>query len=175
MRAQLRPLLTLGLLCGLACYTPAVASAQTTTQAGLDPWDIVRATPARTELEVRLDDGRRLKGRLLDVSATTLRLSLKDEIAELRRDGVLKIYLLSPKPEEFRRMVRNIGALTGAAAGLEVVKDKQAGLFLAPALGGSLGALGGYAVADRMKSRMLIYDARPRRLPEPQSSGPDRP
>ena len=175
MRARLHPLLSLGLLFSLACYAPTIALAQAKMNADSDPWDIVQATPSGMELEVRLDNGRRLTGKLLSVSDTTLRLSRRDEIAELHRDHVLKIYRLSPKSDEFRRMTRNIGALTGTAVGLEVVKDKGAGFFAIPALGGALGAFGGYTAAKRMKSRMLIYDCQPLKLPEARSSARDKP
>ena len=40
MRAHLRPLLALGLLCSLAFYTPTVALAQTTMNVDPDPWDM---------------------------------------------------------------------------------------------------------------------------------------
>ena len=174
MRARLRSLLTLGLLYSLVCYAPTISLAQAKMNPDFDPWDIVQATPSGSELEVQLDNGTRLTGRLLGASATTLRLSRRDEIAELQRDHVVKIYKLSPKSDEFRRMTRNVGALTGTAVGLEVVKDKGAGFFVVPALGGALGAFGGYAIGNRMKSRMLIYDSQPRQLAEAGSSGPNK-
>ena len=175
MCAPLRPLLVIGLLCGLVCYQPAVALVQTKMNADPDPWDIVQATPSGTELEVQLHNSTRLKGKLLTASATMLRLSRRNEIAELHRDDVRKIYRLSARSDEFRRMTRNVGALTGAAIGLEAVKDRQSGYFLLPALGGALGSFGGYAVGNRMKSRLLIYDSQPRLFTEARSSRSDQP
>ena len=93
-------------------------------------------------------------------------MSRSNEIAEIQRDRIVKIYELSPKPEELRRLVRNAGAITGVAAGLEVTKDKPAGFFLIPAAGGTFGALGGYALGNRMRTRLLIYDANPRQVAE---------
>jgi hypothetical protein len=153
----------------------AVTFAQSTVNPSSDPWDEVQTTPSRTELEIQLDDGTQLKGRLLTATAGMLRLSRTNEITELQRDRVVKIYQLSPKPDELRRMVRNAGAITGVAAGLEIAKDKRAGFFLIPAVGGTFGALGGYAFGNRMRTRILIYDAKPRQVAESPNSKPDKP
>jgi hypothetical protein len=93
----------------------------------------------------------------------------------VQRDRVVKIYELSPKPEELRRLLRNAGTITGATAGLEIAKNTRAGFFLIPAVGGTFGALGGYAFGNRMRTRILIYDANPRQVAESPSSKPDKP
>jgi hypothetical protein len=153
----------------------AVTFAQTTVNASSDLWDAVQATPSRTELEIQLDDGTHLKGRLLTATAGMLRLSRTDEIAEVQRDRVVKVYQLSPKPDELRRLVRNAGTITGVATGLEIAKNKRAGVFLIPAIGGTFGAFGGYALRNRMRTRIIIYDANPRQVAESLSSKPDKP
>ena len=163
------------LLCCLIGCMSVVTFAQTTVNASSDPWDEVQATPSRTELEIQLDDGTQMKGRLLTVTAGMLRLSRTDEIAEVQRDRIVKIYQLSPKPDELRRLVRNTGTITGVAAGFEIAKNQRAGFFLIPAAGGTFGALGGYALANRMRTRMLIYDASPRQVGESPSSKPGKP
>src|SRR5215510_9717007 len=143
MRAQVQYVLTLAsLYCVINCMS-AVAFAQTTVSTSSDLWDTVQATPSRTELEIQLDDGTQLKGRLLTATAGMLRLSRTGEIAEVQRDRIVKIYELSPKPDELRRLVRNAGAITGVAAGLEIAKNQPAGFFLIPAVGGTVGAFGG--------------------------------
>lgn len=174
MRAQVHCGLTVASLCCLISCMSAVAFAQTTVNASSDLWDAVQATPSRTELEIQLDDGTELKGRLLNATATMLRLSRTAEIAEVQRDRVVKIYELSPKPDELRRLMRNAGTITGVAAGFEIAKNKRAGFFLIPAAGGTFGAFGGYALGNRMRTRILIYDANPRRVAAP-SSKPDKP
>ena len=175
MRAQVLGVLTLASLCCLISCMSAVAFAQTTVTANSDLWDAVQATPSRTELEIQLDDGTQLKGRLLTATAGILRLSCRDEIAEVQRDRVVKIYELSPKPDELRRLVRNASTITGVAAGLEIAKNKRAGFFLIPAVGGTVGAFGGYAFGNRMRTRILIYDANPRQVAESPSTKPDKP
>jgi hypothetical protein len=153
----------------------AVTFAQTSMNAGGDPWDAVQATPSRIELEIQLADGTKLKGRLLTATPGMVRLSLSDEIVEVERGRVAKIYQLCPKPEELRRLLRNAGTITGVAAGFEIAKDKRTGFFLIPAVGGTLGAFGGYAFGNRMRTRILIYDANPRQIAESPSSKPDKP
>jgi hypothetical protein len=153
----------------------AVTLAQTAMNASSDIWDAVQATPSRTELEIQLDDGTQLKGRLLTATAGMLRLSRTNEIAEVQRDRVVKIYELSPKPDELRRLVRNAGTITGLAAGLEIGKNKRPGFFLIPAVGGTFGAFGGYALGNRMRTRILIYDANPRQVADSPISKPDKP
>src|ERR1041384_7410783 len=170
MRARVHCALTLAsLYCLISCMS-AVTFAQTTVNASSDLWDAVQATPSRTELEIQLDDGTQMKGRLLTVTAGMLRLSRTNEIAEVQRDRVVKIYELSPKPDELRRLVRNAGTITGAAAGLQIAKNKPAGFFLVPAIGGTFGAFGGYALGNRMRTRFLIYDANPRQVAESATS-----
>ena len=175
MRAQVLGALTLASLCCLISCMSDVAFAQTTVNMTSDLWDAVQATPSRTELEIQLDDGTQLKGRLLTATPGMLRLSRPDEIAEVQRDRVVKIYELSPKPDELRRLVRNAGTITGVAAGFEIAKNKRAGFFLIPAVGGTAGAFGGYAFGNRMRTRILIYDAAPRQVAESPSSAPDKP
>ena len=175
MRAQILGALTLASLCCLISCMSAVAFAQTTVNASSDLWGAVQATTSRTELEIQLDDGTQLKGRLLTATAGMLRLSRTDEIAEVQRERVVKIFELSPKPEELRRLVRNTGTITGVAAGFEIAKKKRDGVFLFPAVGGTFGALGGYAFGNRMRTRILIYDANPRQVTASPSSKPDKP
>jgi len=174
MRAQVHCALTLASLCCLISCLSAVAFAQATANASSDQWDVVQAAPSRAELEIQLDDGTKLKGRLLTATSEMLRLSRTDEMAEVQRDRVVKIYELSPKPDELRRLVRNAGTITGVAAGFEIPKNKRAGFFLIPAAAGTFGAFGGYALANRMRTRILIYDAHPRHVAGP-SSTPDKP
>lgn len=128
----------------------------------------------RAELQIQLDDGTQLKGRLLTATAGMLRLSHANEIAEVQRERVVRIYELSPKPEELRRLVRNAGTITGVAGGLEISKNNGAGFFVIPAVGGTFGAIGGYGLANRMKTRILIYDANPRQVTASPSSKPDK-
>ncbi len=168
MCAKPRPLIVLSLLFSLVCYTPTGALAQLTTDSGTDPWGTVKATPPGTELEVKLDDGKKLRGRLLEISDTALRLSRKDEITTLDRASVLKVYQLSPRSGEFKRLATSTGAVVGAGVGLSAglsslfrrpsFRGPSPRFLLLPIAGAAIGGAGGYVIASRMRSRMLIYD-----------------
>ena len=185
MRAKPRPLITLSLLFSVVCYTPTVAVAQTTTDSGTDPWGAVKATPPGTELEVKLDSGKRLRGLLLDVSDTTLRLSRKDEITRLDRANVLKVYQLSPRSAEFKRLATSTGAALGGGVGVAVglssilrrpgFRGPSPRFVLLPIAGAAIGGVGGYVIASRMKSRMLIYDAGERQRVTASRPEPNKP
>jgi hypothetical protein len=175
MSAQVHRALALASLCCLIGCMSTVTFAQMSLNASSDIWDAVQTTPSRTELEVQLADGTQLKGRLLTATTEMLRLSCTNEIAEVQRDRVVKIYQLSPKPDELRRLLRNAGTITGAAAGLEIAKNKRGGFLLIPAAGGTFGAFAGYAFANRMKTRILIYDANPRQVAANPNSKVDHP
>src|ERR671933_94145 len=105
-----RSLIALGLLFSLLCYTQTVALSQMPASNSVaDPWESVKALPAGMELEVKLYDGKKLKGRLLDVSDTGLRLSRKDEITVLERANISKVYELLPKSGDFNRFMTSTG------------------------------------------------------------------
>lgn len=174
MRIRVHCALTLALLCCLISCMPSVALGQTTVNASSELWDAVQATPSRTELEVQLDDGTHLKGSLLTATAQMLRLSRTDEIVEVQRDRVVKIYQLSLKPDELRRLLRNAGTITGVAAGFEIAKNTRTGFFLIPAVGGTFGAFVGYALGNSMRTRILIYDANPRQVEASPRFKPDK-
>jgi hypothetical protein len=144
-----RLLIILSLLFSLFYCTPTVVLAQTASSNSItDPWGTVKALPPGTELEVKLDDGKKLKGRLLEVSDTTLRLSRKDEITSLDRANLLKVYQLLPRSGEFVRFATSTGAALGAGVGV---------------------------IASRMKSRMLVYDSGQRPRVSPNSPSPNNP
>jgi hypothetical protein len=168
----------LGLIMLSLSAQPIVSLAQTTTATVDDPWDIVKTVPFGAELEVRLNNKAKLKGRLHTVSDTTLRLSRKNEIAELDRASVLKVYRLYPKSEEFKRLTSGVGATIGGGAGLGITLSTRGSgynrpstsVILIPLAGLALGAIGGYLIGDRMRTRLLIYDAG-----QPQQAAPSKP
>jgi hypothetical protein len=146
---------------------PFVALAQTTTDTVIDAWEVVKEVPFGGELEIRLKDRASLKGRLHSVTDTTLKLSRKNEITVLDRANVLKVYRLYPKSEEFKKISSGVGATIGGGIGLAIglsntrssgYNRPSSSIFLIPLVGTALGAISGYLIGDRMKSRMLIYD-----------------
>jgi hypothetical protein len=186
MNNRPRSLIVLILLLSLFRYTPTVVLAQAAgSNSVTDPWGTVKATSPGTELEVKLNDGKKLKGRLLEVSDTTLRLSRKDEIIGLDRVNILKVYQLSPRSDGFMRFATSTGATLGAgvgvAAGLSSLfrgpgfHGPSPRFILLPIAGAALGGIGGRVIAGRLKSRMLIYDSGQRPRVAANSPGSDKP
>ena len=183
-------LMVLSLLFGLLCHTPAALAQAAAPNSVTGPWETVKAVPPGTELEVKLDNGTKLKGKLLEASDTTLRLSRKDEIAELDRANVLKVYQLLPRSGNFTRLATSTGAALGAGVGVAAglssllrghgsrspsLRGPSPRFIIFPLAGAALGGAGGYAIASRMKSRMLIYDARQRPRVALVSPSPNKP
>src|SRR5215216_775240 len=177
-----RSVLSLTLLIFLT--QPLIALAQSKTDSVTEAWEVVKATPFGVELEVKVNGGRKLKGRLIGVSDLTLKLSRKNEITELGRDDVLKVYQLSPKSDEFKKLLKGTGAGVGAGVGLVIgistargsgSRGPSSGILLIPVVSSALGAIGGYLIGDRMRSRLLLYDAGRRQQVAPNLPEPKKP
>ena len=161
--------LAIGLIATILLAQPPAALTQGAKTPATDAWDVVKAVPAEAELEVRTKHGKKARGRLLNVTDTTLRLSHKDKIADVDRENILKVYRLLPKSDEFRRLTGGIGATVGGGVGLgiglatnqrrPIGRGSSAAFVLIP-VGTALGAIGGYLIGSRQKSRLLIYESR---------------
>jgi hypothetical protein len=147
---------------------PSAALSQELGPLATDTWDVVKSVPAESELEVLMKNGQKVRGRLLNVSDTAIRVARKDEIADLHKERILKVYRLLPKSNEFRRLTSGVGASVGGGVGLAIGistnrrptnRGVSAAIILIP-LSTALGAIGGYFIGSRLKSRMLIYNSK---------------
>ena len=163
-----RKILVLVWLITLLLAQPPAALTQGANTPTTDGWEVVKATSVEDELEVVRRDGRKVRGRLLTVSDTTLRLSRKDEVIDLGKADIFRIYRSTPKSGEFHRLTSGIGATVGGGVGLAVAlstnrrsygRGPSAAIVLIP-VGTALGAIGGYILGSKMKSRMLIYESK---------------
>jgi len=161
-------ILALSLMTTILLGQPSVTLTQQAQAPDTDAWDVVQAIPVEAELEVVMKGGKKVRGRLLNVSDTALKLSRKDAITDLDKGDILKVYRLSPKSGEFRRLTRGIGATVGGGVGLAIGlstsqrstgRGAPAAILLIP-VGTALGAVGGYLLGSRMKSRILVYESK---------------
>lgn len=156
-------------LIAILLVQPPVALTQVPSAAITDAWEVVKATTDEDELEVIMRNGQKVRGRPLSVTDTSLRLSRKDKIIDLEKTDISRVYRLIPKSDEFRRLTSGVGATAGAtvglAIGLSTVRRSygRRSAALIPVLvpvGGALGAVGGYILGGKVKSRLLIYEAK---------------
>jgi hypothetical protein len=144
-----------------------VALAQNTPLPTHD-WSALSAVTRGSKLEVKLKDGKAVKGKLSDVSDTVLSLSVKDKPVDLKREDVASVYQVSKKSATTATLIglgvgAGAGAVIGTAAdasssGFEKI-DKAATAALT-ILGAGAGALAGYLIGRGGHKRVLIYEAR---------------
>ena len=162
--------LVFAVLLAAPTLTPAAALASGAAARG-DDWASVTALSPGEKLVVDLKDGRTVKGKLSRVSDEGLSLDGKGGAADVRRESVLRVYLVTGGT---RRKSALIGAAVGAGAGaawgaryatesLDSFSRNRgravAGTsLLAAGVFGGVGALIGRALG-RGESRELIYRA----------------
>ena len=154
-------LMILGLL-GTATDSLAQAPDEVTT--GM--WAGIEKVPPGEKLLVKLKDGKKLKGRLVSASDTTLTLSRKNKTMDLDRGRVQQIFRLMPKSARKATLIGvGVGlaiaaAATGGLCGGESEKGEcwALGMLLFGGPGAGIGALAGWGIGGG-KERVLIYDA----------------
>jgi hypothetical protein len=124
--------------------------------------------PPGSKLEVKLKDGKTVKGKLSGVSDTALTLSAKDKPVDLKREDVASVYQVSKKSATKATLIGmgagvGIGAVVGAvgdsqSTGFEKI-DKAATAALT-IIGAGAGALTGYLIGRSGHKRVLVYAAR---------------
>ena len=143
---------------------PAITIAQNEATPSKGMWANVKRVPVGDELVVTLKDGKNVKGRLSEVSDTTLVLTRGKQTNELEREKVLRVYRLAHKSAATATLIgAGVGFAAGAGIGAAVgVKQDVTFTITVPVFGGigaAAGALAGYAIGSR-QPRVLIYDAK---------------
>ena len=154
---------TLSLVLAVSLLLSPVVSAQTAT----NEWSALKSVAAGSKLEVKLKDGKTVKGRLTGVTDDALSLTVGGKPTELKSGEVLRVYRVGGSSAKKGAL---IGLAVGGGAGLAVglagssVDDSfneldapiTAGLTV---LGAGAGALIGYAVGRSRRKRVLVYEA----------------
>jgi hypothetical protein len=105
----------------------ALVSAQTPSASptGQD-WEKVKQVAANEELEVKLKNGRKVKGRLAGATDSELQISIKKrQPVPIKRDDVQKAWHLRPSNKTRKQASAGIGAITGFLIGLGVVVSRM--------------------------------------------------
>jgi hypothetical protein len=158
-------------LCMLMSAQAPLALAQTAQLSSNEAWALVKETSLGEKLEVKLKDGRKVKGEKVLVSDSELSLSIKNQQgAQIKRDEIKQVWRSLRPDRDKRRLYQGIGTGIGALGGLAIAigasRETQScgdcrgrAIGLTSAIVGLtiVGALIGRKLAGG--KRMLIYQA----------------
>ncbi|MDT5272601.1 MAG: hypothetical protein QOH49_4787 [Acidobacteriota bacterium] len=152
--------LTFSLLLAASLLLSPLVSAQTAA----NDWSALKAVATGSKVEVKLKDGKTVKGKLTGVLDDALSLSVGGKPTDLKAGDVSRVYRVGGSSAGKAAL---IGAAVGAGAGAAVGASggdegfgPSNGVFAAgfAVLGGGAGALIGYAVGRGKHKRVLIYE-----------------
>jgi hypothetical protein len=150
---------------------PSTGLAQNTSGQSAD-WAAVRSLVRGEKLSVRLKDGKKLEGRLLDVSDSALTIDRKGSPTDLDQQSVEKVYRLTPKSvgkSIGKSALIGAGIGFGAGAGVSLAAGSYEDLEtteligilggIGAAIGAGIGAMVG-AISGSGNKKVLVYDSK---------------
>ena len=146
--------------------------AQSTQLSSNQAWDLVKETALGEKLEVKLKDGRKVKGEKVLISDSELTLTLKKQQAvQIKRDDIRQVWRSMPPDPEKRSLYGAIGLGAGIVGGIAVAtaigrtndscydcRGRGIGMIAAVVGISTAGSLIGRKLGGGGK-RMLIYQA----------------
>jgi len=165
MQNQLRQFATLVLVGSL------LLSAVTVAGQNRNDWSRVTAIAAGSKLDVKLRNGKTVKGTLVSASDRGLSLTVKNSPVDLNRDEVRSVHEVLKKGSAVKGALigTGVGAGVGAAAGAISDANNDGGFgegldAIATAaltvVGAGAGALVGYFVGRSSNKRVLVYETK---------------
>lgn len=163
MRSLLNLFVTLIVIASLLLATVTVAA-----QSQTNDWSKLAALASGANLQVKLKNGKTIKGTLSSVSDSGLSLTVKNAPVEIKREEVSTIHEVVKKSGGGKGALIGSAVGAGAGAGLGVAADANddglevhngvtAGLAV---VGAGVGALAGYFIGRSGSKRVLIYKAK---------------
>jgi hypothetical protein len=142
-------------------------------QAG-DPnrqWAEVRAIPTGNKLSLHLKDGKKMEGRLVNISDSALTIDRGRQTSDVTRDSIEKVYRVEPKSRGksvAKGALIGAGIGFGAGAGVGIAAGNYEDLGTAELIGilGGLGAAIGaglgavFSSFGKKEQKVLIYESR---------------
>jgi hypothetical protein len=145
---------------------PQITFAQVTPAPIRGSWEGLKAVPPGDEVSVRLRNGQKLKGRLINVSDTSLTLAHGNITTDVTRVDALSVHRVISKSAKRAALIGlGIGAGTGLAGSAIYAHSGGRGgeadlwALVAVVAGAGGGAFIGYLMGSR-KHRTLIYETR---------------
>ena len=164
MRSRTLQLATIGILLSSLLLSTVTVSAQTTAS----DWSRINSVATGSDLSVKLKSGKTINGRLNSVSDTTLSLTVKNAVQDLRREDIASVYTVTRKSAAKSTLI-GAGVGAGAGAGLGAIGDSQENSFAfadgvltagGAVLGAGIGALSGFLIGRSGRKRTLVYEAK---------------
>ena len=158
-----RLFVVIGLVATLLLSTITVAA-----QGQMNDWSKVAALAAGSNLQVKLKNGKTIKGTLGSVTDSGLSLTASNAPVEIKREEVRTVHEVVKKGSGGKGALIGSAIGAGAGAGLGVAADSNdEGLELRNSitagmavLGAGVGALAGYFIGRSGSKRVLIYEAK---------------
>jgi hypothetical protein len=149
-----------------------LALAQSSQLSSNQAWDLVKETTLGEKLEVKLKDGRKVKGDKVLVSDSELTLTLKNQqAAQFKRDEIRQVWRSLPPDPDKQRLYGTVGFGVGLVGGIALAaavsrqndpcydcRGRGVGMVAAVIGVTTAGALIGRKLGGGGK-RMLIYQA----------------
>lgn len=143
-------------------HTPLV-SAQ---QASSNDWAVVKQIKTNARLVVKRNDGKEIKGEMIEASDTALTVDRDGKPFSIPRNEVRQVHVIEGKASKGKWAL--IGAGIGAAAGTGIGalkydpnKDDYAiYIYMGTFIGTGVGAVSGLLFGQTKRNRTMVYDAR---------------
>jgi hypothetical protein len=158
----------------LIIFTLAVNSTLSFAGQTGDPnrqWADVQATSTGNKLSLRLKDGKKMEGKLLNISDTALTIDRGSKSTDVTRDSIEKVYRIEPKSKGksvAKGALIGAGIGFGAGAGVGIAAGNYEDLETAElvgilggigaAIGAGLGAL--FSSFGKKEQKILIYESK---------------
>ena len=165
MRNIPRLFVVVGLMASLLLATITVAA-----QGRIDDWSRVTALAGGSNLQVKLKNGKTIKGTLSSASDSSLSLTVKNAPVEIKREEVRTIHEVVKKGNGGKGALIGAGVGAGAGAAAGAISDSSsddafesfdtAATVALTIVGAGVGALAGYFIGRSGSKRVLIYEAK---------------
>ena len=157
-----KPLSLLLVLLFLSSQTPLTFA----QQASSNDWAVVKQLKTNARLVVKRNDGKEVKGEMIEASDTALTIDRDGKPFSIPRNEVRQVHVIEGKASKGKWAL--IGAGIGAAAGTGIGalkydpnKDDYAiYIYMGTFIGTGVGAVSGLLFGQTKRSRTMVYDAR---------------
>ena len=159
MKSKTLPLLLVLLL--LSTHAPLAFS----QSPSLSEWASVQRIRTNERLFVRQQNGKEIKGRMIEASDTTLTIDRDGKPFSIARGDVRQVYVVSGTAQKGKWALIGAGIGAGTGAGIGYAKyspnsdDSEIYIPIGLLIGAGSGALGGMLFGQSTRKRELVYAA----------------